>query len=216
METTMDPRLDPQHLGVVIEAEGGAQGAEQLVYGDWGGGLVFMDRDHALDLAHLHQVLGEAKTWGDLWSRLPRERFEEIWGIVEGDEERKTFWDYWEELKDEEFFGDDPTRVSLEEGHRRYRELPVHERHPMADDPFEARDIWGFGEGDYPEWPAQGMLHWIPDEIQERYGEVEASVHNGNFLVLASGSEQEIAEALRGYGYSCILDQALIERAHGA
>lgn len=190
--------------------------ATAVVYGAWGEGLVFLYRDHAEDLALLHQVLYEAKIWGDLWSRLPRARFQEIWETIESNEDRRDFWDYWEELKEEEFYGDDPTRVSLVEGQRRYRELPVDERHPIADDPFDAHAIWGFGEGDYPEWPARGMLSWIPEEIQGRYGEVRSSVHNGEFLVLDPGSEAMIVASLAPHGFNCLLDQALIERAHGA
>lgn len=51
-------------------------GAE-LVYGDGGEGLVFLERGYARDIAAFMDALYKASTWGELQERAPRERYEE-------------------------------------------------------------------------------------------------------------------------------------------
>lgn len=41
--------------------------------------------------------------------------------------------------------------------------------------------IPGFDDGDYPEWPAQEMLEWMPADIVSRFGQGVNSVLNGEF-----------------------------------
>jgi hypothetical protein len=89
------------------------------------------------------------------------------------------------------------------------------EEEPAADQPFDAYDIPGRGDGDWPSWPAQDMLAWVPDEIQARFGRSQASVLNGSWLSLPGESIDEIAAAMKRLGYRCRRDDALIARAHG-
>src|SRR5438105_5017833 len=35
---------------------------------------------------------------------------------------------------------------------------------PDPEEPIDANEISGYRDGDYPPWPAQYMLDWIPDE----------------------------------------------------
>ena len=87
---------------------------------------------------------------------------------------------------------------------------------PHDDDPFTMDDIPGVSDGDYPEWPAQEMLKWLPKEIvAAAYGKIETSRLNGLFLTLDPGHEPEIVEALRAAGSRCTKDQQLVLRACG-
>ena len=86
---------------------------------------------------------------------------------------------------------------------------------PGPDRPFDAFDIPGCGDGDWPAWPAQDMLAWVPEEIQARFGRTQASVLNGPWLSLPGEAIDEIAAAMERLGYRCRRDEDLIARAHG-
>jgi hypothetical protein len=49
------------------------------------------------------------------------------------------------------------------------------ERRPADEEPFDADMIPGYADGDWPEWPAQQMLQWMPPEAWA-YGSVEDSL----------------------------------------
>jgi hypothetical protein len=86
---------------------------------------------------------------------------------------------------------------------------------PAADDPFDPNQVPGYGDGDWPEWPAQRMLEWMPEDIRQRFGEIATSVFNSDFLEIDPRSESEVVAALKGAGYTCIRDDHLVELASG-
>jgi HEAT repeat protein len=87
---------------------------------------------------------------------------------------------------------------------------------PSDDDPFPGLDIPAVSDGDYPEWPAKGMLKWVPQEVIESpYARIEDSVLNGRFLVLDTRGKDEILAAFRSAGFRCTEDQELVLRAAG-
>ena len=72
---------------------------------------------------------------------------------------------------------------------------------PNAEDPFKIESICpGFLDGDYPEWLQTDQDIWVPEEILERWGSVEASVSNGPFWVIDPDPEQEIVGELGKLG----------------
>src|SRR5262245_41673282 len=80
-------------------------------------------------------------------------------------------------------------------------------------DAFSGADL--IGDGDYPGWPEQMMLDWVPDAIQKKYGSVTDSVHNGLFLHLEPALERDIVAAFAAAGYRCIRKDALVQLASG-
>ncbi len=74
--------------------------------------------------------------------------------------------------------------------------------------------IPGFEDGDYPEWPAQEMLDWMPEEAS-RFGEYTNSVLNGPFLVIPPDKESAIVDALEAAGYTCERNDPLVQTASG-
>ena len=55
----------------------------ELVYGDGGEGLVFLEKNYALAIGGFREALSEASTWGELRARVSEERYEETiaaWG----------------------------------------------------------------------------------------------------------------------------------------
>ncbi len=169
--------------------------------------LVFIPREDALELAALRGAL-ESPTWGELKSRLSPEQFSEVFEVA-GCDDLPSF---------EEFYADereaDPA-LSREAAAQAYRARSPDERQPEDDDPFDVGTIGRFCDGNWPAWPEQKMLRWLPQDIQLEFGTVVDSVHNGEFLVLDAARETEIVAALRQRGHRCTKDDDLVRRACG-
>ncbi len=88
-------------------------------------------------------------------------------------------------------------------------------RMPAADRPFDPDEIPGRAESDWPEWPAQEMLNWMPADIVMRYGNEMESLTHGTFLSLDLGDEEEIVAALEYLDWTCEEDEALVAAASG-
>jgi hypothetical protein len=86
---------------------------------------------------------------------------------------------------------------------------------PDSTHPFDPEQVPGKADGDWPEWPAQAMLSWMPADIVLRFGRREESVLNGSFLWLDPGSRDEIVEALDALGWQCEEDEGLVMAASG-
>ena len=87
---------------------------------------------------------------------------------------------------------------------------------PSNDSAFNPYDIPGLADGDYPEWPAQEMVEWMPREILDQpFSKVELSVQNGEFLTLDPAREVDIVAALRAAGFQCEKNQLLVDAASG-
>jgi hypothetical protein len=86
---------------------------------------------------------------------------------------------------------------------------------PASAEPFDLSQIPGYDDGDWPEWPAQLMLDWMPPELIARFGRSTASVLNGDFLDIAAQHEAALVTVLEGAGWTCIKDNALVRTASG-
>jgi hypothetical protein len=70
-------------------------------------------------------------------------------------------------------------------------------------------------DGDWPDWPEQMMLDWMPKTIVEKYGTVECPVFNGHFLTLQMKDAEQILLALKRDGFECRLDEKMVRQACG-
>jgi len=86
---------------------------------------------------------------------------------------------------------------------------------PEGGEPFEGSKIPGYDDGDWPEWPAQEMLSWMPQELQQSYGTVKDSIFNGEFLEIEAEQKQALVADLEALGYKCVEDDQAIAKAHG-
>jgi hypothetical protein len=69
---------------------------------------------------------------------------------------------------------------------------------PGRDDPFDGRDMWvGWADGDYPEWLQAHQEEWIPREILDQWGELEATRLNGDFWIFDPSHLEEIIAQLK-------------------
>jgi hypothetical protein len=78
-------------------------------------------------------------------------------------------------------------------------------------EPFEPPG--SFYDGDWPGWPAQEMLNWVPESVQDKFGQCVGSVINGPYLELDWEDRHEIVKALESEGFRCVEDQNLVDGA---
>ncbi len=79
----------------------------------------------------------------------------------------------------------------------------VFDEPPDDDQAFEADDVPGHADGDYPPWLAQEQLRWFPPELIGKHdGEVGLTVFNGTSLNLPADGTQAIADDLRAMGHT--------------
>jgi hypothetical protein len=86
---------------------------------------------------------------------------------------------------------------------------------PTDETAFDVSRIEAVQEDHWPEWPEQDMLHWVPAEIQEAYGQQGDTLWNGSFLTFDPADEDAIVERLEELGYRCVADSELVARACG-
>ncbi len=86
---------------------------------------------------------------------------------------------------------------------------------PQPENAFDANDIPGYEDGDWPVWPLQEMLNWMPKDIKRRFGKVVPSAVNGDSLELMSEKADEIVRVLESQGFRCTEDESLVIRACG-
>jgi len=94
-------------------------------------------------------------------------------------------------------------------------EMVNEESEPDAEAPFDAEMIPGHADGDWPSWPLQEMLDWMPTDVQQRFGERVNTMMLGYMLRLQAADETEIVAAMEAHGYSCTRNDTLIRNANG-
>lgn len=156
-----------------------------LVYGPIDEYLVFMPRTEADRLISVRGALYRARTWAELKQALPADTYHQVVELLR---------EQTEELDDGEELPDD--------------------WEPDAEAEFDAEEIPGFLDGDWPAWPAHEALTWVPRAIQQRYGRKNESILNGDYLELDAAQEQAIVAAFIEHGYTCSRDDMLVQRAH--
>ncbi len=79
-------------------------------------------------------------------------------------------------------------------------ELEADEVSPDGD--FDAdRDVAGYADGYYPAFLQREMLKWFPRELSAKYGRVDATLHDGEVLILPADQAEVIAAELIASGH---------------
>lgn len=86
---------------------------------------------------------------------------------------------------------------------------------PDGSEPFEADEIRGFSEGDWPLPPKELMTGWLPDTITA-LGVLEPTLFGESLLEIRPGRRGEVIQGLRQHGDSYCDDDGIISRACGA
>jgi hypothetical protein len=148
---------------------------KDLVYGqsDFAGGLVFVPRTKAKELASLVTAARESKTWGEFRARIPEA--------------------CWDEIRENIADPGDPE--------------------PEENAEFDPNEIPGWEEYDWPGWPAQLALEWVPESIRQSFGKTEGTMISGDFLDLSEADPDEVVSAFEQAGYLCEEDYELVATA---
>jgi hypothetical protein len=177
-----------------------------LVYGEVHDGLIFIPEAEALELTIIHRAVRTASTWGELRGLLPGWAYEQILG---GLDEAVMFDEFVEKLR----AGN--RSLSLREAREEFDGLSIGERFPQDIDAFTSEQIWGYLDGDWPEFPVKRMLDWVPKAIKQKFGQMEDTLLNGEQLHFEVEDEAEIVKAFGGAGYTCSRDGDLVYWACG-
>ena len=159
---------------------------KDLVYGPIADNLVFMPRPAAERLIAVRGAINSSRTWGEFKQAMPADSYQHVVELM---------------------------REAAEEDTAEDEELPDHWE-PDGETAFDAEQIPGFADGDWPEWPAQAALEWVPKDIQRRFGVEATSFHSGDSLELAIEQEAAIVAAFVEHGYTCSRDDTLLLRAY--
>lgn len=92
---------------------------------------------------------------------------------------------------------------------RRYLEDAFDNELPDADRPFDAEELPGFADGDWPTWPKQAMLEWLPNSVTS-LGTIETTMLNGDYLHLDESLVDDVIEALAAEGIEAYEDPGTI------
>ncbi|MEU8179168.1 hypothetical protein AB0B86_00165 [Micromonospora sp. NPDC049047] len=85
-----------------------------------------------------------------------------------------------------------------------------------ADDkPFDITTVGAVEDGTWPSMVTKRAFTVLPQDLQDRYGKRQVTVHDGDYLEIAVASEGELVAELRARGYEVTRDDALINLLDG-
>ena len=113
-------------------------------------------------------------------------------------------------------WGEFLSKVTDDQESKRYLEDQYAGELPDPDEPFDADTIPGFADGDWPTWPKQAMLDWLPASVKA-LGTIGQTAINGPVLQLDESLRDTVLEALAAEGIECREDEdGLVITACGA
>ncbi len=182
-----------------------------LVYGsNLTGDLIFMEIEEAEKFAQINDAINNSIDTGISWSK-----FKDKYPIVfkafkdQFDFDENDFDEWFEELKDDQGW------VSKSEAKNLYKEdYVVRNGLPLMEWTFAIDD---FDFDQLQNWlrfvPQQNGQEYIPEDIIKRFGRMEVSLFDDDFLRFKPEDEDELISALERYGFTCERDDDLIDRA---
>jgi len=121
---------------------------------------------------------------------------------------------FWNDIRTSKTWGD--FKIKSPDRYEDIIDSFYSDEQPEDLEPFPGTDLPGVNEGDYPEWPAQFMLNFMPKEITDSvFAKVKDSVHNGRYLELDPKFEDDIISILVSKGFEVTKNDDLVRRASG-
>jgi hypothetical protein len=162
----------------------------ELVYGDASMGLLFLEKEYALDIGRFREGLSKASTWGELLARIGEERYQEtVERWVESERDRL--------LEEGGLDNDDDPEIAP----------------PNPDDPFDVEELGGYTDVSWPEFAPTMMDTWVDEEIIREYGGYEQPLMDDNYPLIDLDNEEKVVSLLEERGYVCLRDDDLIWKA---
>lgn len=159
---------------------------------------------------------GEAVSPGQLAKPTCKLVFSNIGGslIFIGLDKAEELAKFWNDIRTSKTWGD--FKIKSPDRYEDIIDSFYLDEQPEDIEPFPGTDLPGVNEGDYPEWPAQFMLNFMPQEITDSiFAKVKDSVHNGRYLELDPKFEDDIISILVSKGFEVTKNDDLVRRASG-
>jgi hypothetical protein len=182
----------------------------ELFYGkNWQGRLLFIEANEAKAFVNLFEAvrhgLSQKLTWGEFREQFPDE-FEVFSDQLCFNEEDFENWlmDFEDELKG----------VDILSAREQYKDYYIEGNGmPLPEWPFELKD---FDYDQMENWfrfnPQRGCINDLPRELIEKFGKIEVSSFDGDFLTFNPEYENELIKELERSGFKCTKDQDVIEK----
>ncbi|MEU7971816.1 hypothetical protein AB0B48_07215 [Micromonospora sp. NPDC049089] len=85
-----------------------------------------------------------------------------------------------------------------------------------ADDkPFDITEVGAVKDGTWPRMVTERAFTLLPQDLQDRYGKRQVTVHSGDYLEIPLAGEAELLAELRRRGYEVTRDDELINLLDG-
>ncbi|MEV0723812.1 hypothetical protein AB0I37_13640 [Micromonospora purpureochromogenes] len=83
------------------------------------------------------------------------------------------------------------------------------------DEPFVITELGAVMDGRWPRMVTTRAFEVLPQDLQDRYGKREFTLHDGDYLEIPLEGEAELVAELRGRGYDVTRDDELINLLDG-
>jgi hypothetical protein len=83
------------------------------------------------------------------------------------------------------------------------------------DEPFDITEVAAIVNGYWPKMVTTRALEVLPQDLQDRYGKVVLTVHDGEYLEVPLDGEADLVAALRERGYEVTRDDETINLLDG-
>ncbi len=167
-----------------------------LVYGVINKNVVIIPEADALALARKWHAIFTATTWQEFIDLTSQETFDDL--ILE----------ILETLGHEALF---PNYLMGEDLSSYITDLYL----PLPEDPFTTSILPGFEEGEFMPHPAQEIIAWLPDDLQEHLGEIVLDDNSGFIYRINPDNLPLVIASLQAAAYNTKADQVLVEQASG-
>lgn len=167
-----------------------------LVYGEVNNNLIIIPETQAKSWARRWNAIQNAKTWGDFIDLTSQEDFDEL------------IFEILETLGHEALF---PQYQMGEDLSLYITDLVL----PQAEDPFTTDLLPGYDQGEYMPHPAQEIIAWLPEELQENIGELQLDETAGFIYFIQPEQKELVLSSLQAAGFITRHDEVLVRLASG-
>lgn len=95
--------------------------------------------------------------------------------------------------------------------HYQQAETPL----PSPDSPFQAADVWGYEEGDFPDFLPQTVDDWLDPAFCRQHAIRVNTILNGDYWEFSSRELAPVSQGLKLLGYQVCHNDALAEASMG-
>lgn len=130
--------------------------------------------------------------------------------------EARRLADLNDALEQSQTWGEFLARVQRDQDTQEYLARQLGDDLPAPEQQFDASDLPGFDDGDWPAWPKQKMLEWLPASVRG-LGSICSTTLNGDALHIGENLVGEVIDALASEGIECREDaEGAVHKACGS